>query len=70
MVKKSKNVLREIVAAGAAICGEIFYSDGKFSELWEIFTIMVDIDKWVEIARECKYLPENDLKVCFTFYRS
>ena len=22
-----------------------------------------DIDQWVEIAKECKYLPENDLKV-------
>ena len=22
-----------------------------------------DIDQWVEISRECKYLPENDLKV-------
>lgn len=24
---------------------------------------MSDIDKWIEIAKECKYLPENDLKV-------
>ena len=24
---------------------------------------MGDIDKWIEIAKECKYLPENDLKV-------
>ncbi|XP_076183537.1 protein phosphatase V [Ptiloglossa arizonensis] len=23
---------------------------------------MSDIDKWIEIAKECKYLPENDLK--------
>lgn len=23
---------------------------------------MVDLDKWIEIAKECKYLPENDLK--------
>jgi serine/threonine-protein phosphatase 6 catalytic subunit len=23
---------------------------------------MADLDKWVEIAKECKYLPENDLK--------
>jgi hypothetical protein len=22
-----------------------------------------DVDKWIEIAKECKYLPENDLKV-------
>ena len=22
-----------------------------------------DVDKWIAIARECKYLPENDLKV-------
>ena len=24
----------------------------------------MDIEKWVDIAKECKYLPENDLKVC------
>ena len=24
---------------------------------------MAEIDKWVEIAKQCKYLPENDLKV-------
>ena len=23
---------------------------------------MADLDKWIEIAKECKYLPENDLK--------
>jgi hypothetical protein len=23
------------------------------------------MDKWIEIAKECKYLPENDLKVIF-----
>lgn len=23
----------------------------------------LDLDKYVEIARHCKYLPENDLKV-------
>lgn len=23
---------------------------------------MADLDSWVEIARKCKYLPENDLK--------
>lgn len=22
----------------------------------------VDLDKWVEIVKDCKYLPENDLK--------
>ena len=22
-----------------------------------------DLDSWIEIAKECKYLPENDLKV-------
>ena len=26
---------------------------------------MSDMDKWIEIAKECKYLPENDLKVIF-----
>ena len=25
---------------------------------------MAEIDKWIEIAKECNYLPENDLKVC------
>lgn len=24
---------------------------------------MSDVDKWIDIAKECKYLPENDLKV-------
>lgn len=23
---------------------------------------MAELDKWIEIARGCKYLPENDLK--------
>jgi hypothetical protein len=27
--------------------------------------IMADIDKWIEISKECEYLPENDLKVYF-----
>ena len=22
-----------------------------------------DVDQWIEIAQQCKYLPENDLKV-------
>ena len=22
-----------------------------------------DLDQWIEVAKECKYLPENDLKV-------
>jgi hypothetical protein len=29
---------------------------------------MADIDKWIDIARECKYLPENDLKVISSSY--
>lgn len=24
---------------------------------------MADVDKWIEITKECKYLPENDLKL-------
>lgn len=24
---------------------------------------MADVDKWIEVAKQCKYLPENDLKV-------
>jgi hypothetical protein len=31
---------------------------------------MADIDKWIDIARECKYLPENDLKVISSLYWS
>lgn len=23
---------------------------------------MSDLDKWIEVAKQCKYLPENDLK--------
>ena len=23
---------------------------------------MSDLDKWIEIVKECRYLPENDLK--------
>lgn len=30
-------------------------------------SIMPDIDKWVDIAKDCKYLPENDLKVNFLY---
>lgn len=26
---------------------------------------MADIDNWIDIAKQCKYLPENDLKVIF-----
>ena len=26
---------------------------------------MTDVDQWIEIAKDCKYLPENDLKVKF-----
>ena len=26
---------------------------------------MTDVDQWIEIAKDCKYLPENDLKVIF-----
>lgn len=26
-------------------------------------TKMADVDKWIAIAKECKYLPESDLKV-------
>jgi serine/threonine-protein phosphatase 6 catalytic subunit len=22
----------------------------------------VDLDKWIDIVKDCKYLPENDLK--------
>ena len=26
-----------------------------------------DVERWIEIAKECKYLPENDLKVKLDF---
>lgn len=25
---------------------------------------MTYLDNWIEITKQCKYLPENDLKVC------
>lgn len=28
----------------------------------------LDLDKYAEIAKQCKYLPENDLKVNATLY--
>ena len=24
-----------------------------------------DVDRWIETAKKCQYLPENDLKVSF-----
>ena len=27
---------------------------------------MADLDRWIEIAKECKYLPEHDLKVFYS----
>ena len=27
------------------------------------FKMGVDLDRWLEIAKDCKYLPENDFKV-------
>lgn len=29
----------------------------------------LDLDKYAEIAKQCKYLPENDLKVNVTFVK-
>lgn len=29
---------------------------------------MADVDKWIAIAKECKYLPESDLKVRSCFF--
>ena len=29
----------------------------------------LDLDKYAEIAKQCKYLPENDLKVNVTLYK-
>lgn len=32
-----------------------------------------DLDKWIEIAKGCKYLPENELKVktlAFIYFKS
>jgi hypothetical protein len=38
----------------------------------QLVSKMADIDKWIDIAKECKYLPENDLKVisslCWNIY--
>lgn len=30
---------------------------------------MPEWENWFEIAKQCKYLPENDLKVRFTFHK-
>lgn len=38
-------------------------SEGAISIFLRYESKMSDIDKWLEIAKECKYLPENDLKV-------
>ena len=29
----------------------------------ELFKMVGDVDQWIDIAKECKYLPEQDLKV-------
>lgn len=31
-------------------------------------TMAIDVDRWIEIAKDCKYLPENDLKVFGFFF--
>ena len=36
---------------------------------FDLWTKMAEIEKWIEVAKECKYLPENDLKVsCYMIY--
>lgn len=32
------------------------------SFIFEKTTNMTDVDKWIEIAKRCKYLPEDDLR--------
>ena len=29
---------------------------------------MSEIDRWIEIAKDCNYLPENDLKVSYAVF--
>lgn len=31
---------------------------------------MSEADRWIELTRDCNYLPENDLKVCPFFLRN
>lgn len=40
-----------------------YVSEGAISIFLRYESKMSDIDKWMELAKECKYLPENDLKV-------
>lgn len=41
------------------------------SDVYNSLRIMapLDLDKYAEIAKQCKYLPENDLKVNVTFLK-
>ena len=32
------------------------------------FSKMSDVDQWIEVAKQCKYLPENDLKVMIELF--
>ena len=32
--------------------------------------MVADVDRWIDIARECKYLPENEMKVSFDRYHA
>ena len=33
------------------------------SPIFSVFAMVGDVDHWIDLAKECKYLPENDLKV-------
>ena len=51
------------------ICGKLgtrgssahLYACSVHSQTFQIK--MADLNQWIDIAKQCKYLPENDLKV-------
>lgn len=45
----------------------LFEGDSDGFQIYSYKSKMSDVDKWIEIAKECKYLPENDLKVIMNF---
>ena len=49
--------LREVVAARHRSLFFIYFDIVGFVKE------MSEIDRWIEIAKDCNYLPENDLKV-------
>lgn len=38
------------------------YQPNTKTDILGLVVKMTDLDKWIDIVKECKYLPENDLK--------